>query len=118
MTQQEKLLQNTQELRALCARSLGTEGTFKEVCSLVGSIADLSASPAIAASALDVRFKAEDLFHRPHLLSEAILRLMLEDRLQRLDALIRASGSSSDRRAPGQRGRRASDRITVAALRS
>jgi hypothetical protein len=109
----EDLLQSCDELRALCAGPVvpGSSATFDEVCVITRRIGELSRSPEIAASALDVRFKAEDLFHRTHQMSESILRLMLEDRLQRLDALVRTrTGTPRDRRAPGQHGRRASDR--------
>jgi hypothetical protein len=107
----EDLLQSCQELRTLCGRAVVPgASTFSEVCVITRRIGDLSRSPEIAASALDVRFKAEDLFHRTHQMSESILRLMLEDRLQRLDALVRTTtGTPRDRRAPGQHGRRASD---------
>lgn len=110
-TPREDLIQSCSELRALCARPLESgAATFDEVCVVVRRIGDLAASPEIGSIALDVRFKAEDLFTRTHHLSESILRFLLEDRLQRLDALVRAKfGTPRDRRAPGRRGRRASD---------
>ena len=113
----EDLLQSCQELRAICARPIDAgAATFDEVCAIVRRIGDLAASPEIGAVALDVRFKAEDLFARTHHLSESILRFLLEDRLQRLDALVRVRfGTPRDRRMPGQRGRRADDRLAAEA---
>jgi hypothetical protein len=107
----EDLLLACQELRALCARPVASGvATFDEICPIVSRISDACASPEVAACALDVRFKAEDLFRRTHLTSESVLRFMLEDRVQRLDALVRvAVRTPRDRRSPGRHGRRATD---------
>lgn len=116
-TPREDLLQSCHELRTLCARPLDAGApTFDEVCAVVRRIGDLAASPEIGSIALDVRFKAEDLFARSHHLSESILRFLLEDRLQRLDALVRVKfGTTRDRRSPGRRGRRATDGLAAEA---
>lgn len=109
--QREDLLLSCQELRALCARAVEPgSSTFDHIRFVLRRISELSASPEIVDCALDVRFKADDLFNRAYLTSEAVLRVLLEDRVQRLDALVRVSPDTPrDRRLPGQHGRRTSD---------
>jgi hypothetical protein len=110
-TPREDLLLSCEELRSLCARPVEAgSSTFDHICFVLRRLSDLSASSEIAMCALEVRFKAEDLFNRAHLTSEAVLRVLLDDRVQHLDALMRMStGAPRDRRSPGRHGRRATD---------
>jgi hypothetical protein len=84
---------------------------YERIRCIAGAIERHAPGPDLAVLALDVRFKAEDLYERPHLMPEETLREMLEVRLHRLEALARASlAPERERRKPGVRGRRASDR--------
>ncbi|MGE5638707.1 MAG: hypothetical protein ACM30H_01320, partial [Clostridia bacterium] len=79
------------------------------------SIQEGAGRPTIGAQALDVRFKAEDLYARPHLMAEPLLRAILVERLHRLEAAVRAnSGEESfpaERRNNVRAGRRWTDRL-------
>jgi hypothetical protein len=110
----EQLLKLVEQLTDACRVPGGGAGTFERICALLRSIETLAAAPAITALLLDVRFRAEDVYARTHLMPEAVLRQMLSDRLQLLAATLRAGNPGYDRRRPGSRGRRASDRAAIA----
>jgi hypothetical protein len=107
----QELLVLIEVLRKLSRLPADRPEVYERIRSIAGAIERHAPGPDIAALALDARFKAEDLFDRPHLMPEETLREMLETRLQRLEALARASvAPERDRRKPGVHGRRATDR--------
>ena len=77
----QDLLQSCHELRLLCSLAAAPGSpAFEQICALTHRI-------------------------------ESSLQLVLEERMDRFQALVRArTEGSRDRRTPGQRGRRASDR--------
>ena len=106
------------ELRRLCALP-AMPGAFERIDRIARTLQQDATVPAIAAQALDVRFRAEDVYARPHLMPEPILRQMLDQRLHRLEATVRASLSDApvipvERRSNGRAGRRATDRQSSA----
>lgn len=106
----QELLESCSDLRRFCARRGRDWEAYDAISALTSRIALLADTPEIAAAAFEVRFKAEELFHRPHVMPESILRLILEDRLQKLEAHVRTKlAAQRERRAPGQHGRRATD---------
>src|SRR4051794_40093121 len=114
----ETLLRDIAELRSLCALP-ESPGVFERIDALVRGIQQNAGVPSVAAEALDVRFRAEDVYARPHLMPVQILRQILNERLHRLEAMARASMADiplipSERRSDGRGGRRASDRRLAA----
>jgi len=112
-----EMLALIRELRALAARDQAA-GTYEMIDRIAKAIQDHSGVPAIAAQALDVRFRAEDVYARPHLMPEALLRERLKERLQRLEATVVASTAEVplvpvERRSNDRAGRRASDRLAA-----
>jgi hypothetical protein len=110
-----ELLEHIAELRCLCAQAPMPD-LFDRIDRAARAIQLGCGIPAVAAQALDVRFRAEDVFARPHLMPELVLREMLSERLHRLEATARASTAAVplvpvDRRSNGRSGRRASDRL-------
>jgi len=123
---QEELLNNVARLKLRCQLPIGTPGAFDSICALARSVADSSPDSAVSRLVMDVLFKADDLFRRQHLLPEPVLRQMLDDRLHRLEATVRASpelamlrierrGPSSARPDPVS-GRRWTDRLAAFAI--
>jgi len=111
----EQVLKLVEQLKSLCRLPAGDRDVFERICALIRSIHEDAAAPSIAALALDVRFKSEDIHVRPYLMPEAVLRQMLEDKLLLLEATVRVSPALAERRATGNLGRRASDRAAAAA---
>ena len=122
----EELLENVAQLKAQCRSPIGEPATFERICALAKSIAGSSADSAVSSVMMDVLFRADDLFRRPHLQSEAVLRQILDDRLYRLEATVRASSGTPligiERRRAGSAqpdlvgGRRWSDRLAAFAI--
>jgi hypothetical protein len=112
----EQLLKLIEQLKSLCRLPAGDRDVFERICALIRSIQEDAPAPSIAALALDVRFKSEDIHVRPYLMPEAVLRQMLEDKLLLLEATARISPALVERRGAGNNlGRRASDRAAAAA---
>ena|SRR6185369_5075322 len=112
---QQELLDRIAELRRLCTLP-AAPGVYERIDRVAKSIQQDAGVPAVAAQALDVRFRAEDIYVRPHLMPEQVLRQMLNDRLHRLEAVARASTAPTplvpvERRSNARTGRRASDRL-------
>jgi hypothetical protein len=110
----EQLLKLVEQLKAACRLRVGEPEVFEHICGLIRSIRDDATAPSIAALALEVRFKSEDVYVRPYLMPETVLRQMLEDKLLLLEATVRANTPPVERRRhAGNLGRRASDRAAV-----
>ena len=123
----EELLELVTQLKMQCRLALGMPEVFERICGLAKTIAASSPDPAVSGALINVLFKADDLFRRPHLQPETILRQMLDDRLYRLEATVRASVEEPtapriERRNPGAArpdvvgGRRWTDRLAAFAL--
>ncbi len=91
---QEELLALLHQLKLLAERPCSTKGTFERIEAIVRTLQKSTSVPAIAAQALDVQFKAEDIFRCEHIMPEPVLREMLADRLHRLEAAIRVNAVS------------------------
>jgi hypothetical protein len=126
-TKPEQLLELVAQLKMDCRMPIGMPQAFERVCALARSIAGTSPDPAVSSALISVLFKADDLFRRPHLQPEAVLRQMLDDRLYRLEAVIRAAGtephvlpierrSAEAARAEVVGGRRWTDRLAALAI--
>lgn len=118
----ETLLALAAQLRKLSELPVSAPGAYDRIVSVVKSLQQNAAGPLIVSRALDVQFKAEDLFKRQHAMPEAVLREMLLSRLQLLEATIGATSAavpllSIERRDSNRVGRRAADRA-AAMLRS
>ena len=123
---QEELLNNVDRLKMQCQLPIGTPAAFESICALAKSIADSSPDSAVSRLVMDVLFKADDIFRRQHLLPEPLLRQMLDDRLHRLEATVRASPELAilriERRKPSSAqsdpvsGRRGTDRLAAFAI--
>jgi hypothetical protein len=111
----EEVLRLVEQLKLVCRLPSGEPQVFERSCALTQSIQDYSATPSVAALALQVRFKSEDVYHRPHLMPEGVLRQMLDDKLQLLEATVRANWAPVERRSAGNMGRRAGDLAAPAA---
>jgi hypothetical protein len=107
--EREQVLNLVEQLKSVCRLRVGEPEVFERICGLIQSIRD-DATPSVAALALEVRFKSEDLYVRPYLMPGTVLRQMLEDKLLLLEATVRANPQPVERRRAGNMGRRASDR--------
>ena len=123
-TKPEQLLELVAQLKLDCRMPTRMPEAFQRICALARSIAGSSPNPAVSSAVMSVLFKADDLFRRPHLQPEAVLRQMLDDRLYRLEAVIRAAGtephvlpierrSAEAARAEVAGGRRWTDRLAA-----
>jgi len=65
-------------------------GTFDEIYRSALLIEEQAADPETARLAREVQFKAEHLYRRPHLQPEGVLQELLDERIRRLEAVLRA----------------------------
>lgn len=90
--QRQELLRLVSELRGRCEAPAATARPFDAIRALSRSIRERSPSLAVWRLAGEVEFKAADLFREPRLQEEFLLRSVLGDRINRLEATIRAGG--------------------------
>jgi len=94
---QEELVELVRKLRELCRQPAGATQAYAEAAALLQAIEAKSSNAGIWGLAKEVESKAEHLYRRPHLQAEAVIHFMLHERINRLEAIIRAGG---ERRSP------------------
>src|SRR3954470_1898035 len=100
----DDLLSLIAQLRVLAQAPRGDDAAFPRIVAITEWIERTARLPTIASKAVEVRFKAEDVFVREQSMPEAVLREMLAARLNSLAAEMRAAAPvipiTFDRRRP------------------
>ena len=91
-TVQEELLRLVSELRKNCDEGVAASLAFPAIRELCQSIGQKAADMDVWRLAKEIGFKAFDLYREPRLQEEFLLRGVLGERINRLEATIRASG--------------------------
>ena len=94
-TVQEELLRLVSELRKTSEEGVAASGAFPAIIDLCQSIAQKAAGMDVWGLSKEIGFKAFDLYREPRLQEESLLRGVLSERINRLEATIRAAGSQS-----------------------
>ena len=92
LSNQEELLDLVRRLREFCRQPASASEVYAEAAALLRAIEAKSSSGGIWGLAKEVESKAEHLYCRPHLLAEAVIHFMLHERINQLEAIIRAGG--------------------------
>jgi hypothetical protein len=94
----EELLRLVEDLRRNCDAPSGRLERLVTIQELSGSIAREAESGEVWRLAKEIEFKVQDLYRDARLQEEHVLRHVLRDRLNRLEAIVRAG-----RRPPVER---------------